>query len=179
MMKLLVIFSFICSTQSMSAEWTHFWNDSYQKVVKAECSENDDLCLRACGEEKSCEFEEGICRDCIGTSLYMTSLFNGMGKIYRSTDTVRSSELLDLIETGDFITLSSKSIYNHVEAFNSKKLKARFQSLCSDGTKYPLVFIAAESGSRLPGEVLYVTCGNHVLKMEQDPEILKDSIDLM
>ena len=134
---------------------------------------------RACGEEKMCEFKEGICRDCIGTSLYMTSLFNGMGSIYRSTEFVRSSELLDLIERGDFITLSSRSIYNHVESFDSDKLKARFQVLCRDGSEYPLVFIAAERGSRLPGDVLYVTCGNEVYKMEQKPSILKDVHGLM
>ena len=51
-MKVMMILSLLFSLNSFAANWSHGWNDSFQKIVTAECAEDDDLCLQGLRRRK-------------------------------------------------------------------------------------------------------------------------------
>ena len=70
---------------------------------------------------------------------------------------VTIDEFLDLLKSGDFASMTSKTIYNHVESYNSEAIKAKFQSLC-DGDEYPTVIFKVNPNTKRPQEAKYVLC---------------------
>lgn len=163
---LITLFS-LSSNEAFAFKIESRWNSEYKKEVVLKCDEveSESLeCYQICGNMKECVVYEPPCKNCIGTSVFMTHLFENIGKSYvNSNQEVSLYEFFLYLNMGNFATISSKSIYNHVTRYDTPDLKNRFKSLCSDisgeeGTEYPNVFLGVESVSRTPMNVLYVSC---------------------
>ena len=148
------------------------WNTQFKKEVVLNCEGNSLECYSICANEKECVVYEKPCKDCIGTSVFMTHLFENIGKSYvNSMYEVSLYEFFKYLNRGLFSTVSSRSIFNHVSKFDNPELKERFMSLCEDSTEYPNVFIGVEPVTRTPNSVMYVSCldnnkNTRVFKME-------------
>lgn len=161
------------------------WNKELKKEVTLSCESNEaDRCHHLCEDEEKCVIPESFCRNCAGTTMYLKNLFTEMGRIYVSirSEEVLLTDLLDFIKTRNFVTLTSKSVYNFVDKFDSLTIRNRFQRLCGGKTEYPIVFLEASPHSRILGKVRYVFCQNEkdedmsysVHEMSNDPDLIKE-----
>lgn len=154
-----IIFSSNILAMNIGTKWNR---TSFEKEVLISCTSSEDyLCIDLCNNEKSCAVTEGYCRDCAGDNLFLKTIFKQLGRTYQNTGSeVSKDDFISYIKEGDFVTVSSKSIYNTIDKFNSSKLKERFRSLCKLPTEYPVVFLDVEHTSRIPTNVKFVTCVN-------------------
>jgi hypothetical protein len=167
----------ISSLSSFSMSITTDWTQDSRKILKLACSEEEVTCEKVC-QKSTCEIEEKVCVDCVGTSITMTFAFQEMGRILHNTgESVDAYFLADLINSKNFITLTSRSLYNLVDRFNSFSLRSKFSSLCDDGTRYPTVFFNKLRSGRM-GSVSAVHCESGVFVMSDDPTIIRDNQDL-
>jgi hypothetical protein len=179
-MKLFGIISlFIFSVNSAFAlDISTLWDKKYRKKLTLSCSRGEaHYCETLCEASKLCVIEEKVCRNCIGTSIYLTHIFKEMGRGYRNSGEREGLDaVIDMLQTGKFVTLTSKSIYNHVTRYNDRKLRAKFQSLCPNGAEYPMVFFDRKRTGKI-GEVRYVACATNgkiqVYAMSTDPEVVE------
>ena len=129
MMKILLIGMTLISSVS-AFEISEGWNEDYNPELTVKCSDLDRFCLELCQNELKCVIPQKVCKDCIGTSVLMTNIFDRMGVGYRNAGTaVDELELVDFIKAGNFVTFTSRSIYNQTDSFDSPSTRARFQSL--------------------------------------------------
>ena len=162
----------ICLSLSLQAfEVKEAWNSRNQKIVSITCFNNTNMCDRLCRDDRQCNIPEPSCTDCVGTSIYMTYLFQEMGRYIRNTHIeLDDYALIDLLDSGRFISLSAKSVYNHVDSFNSFALQRRFRSMCSDGTPHPVVFLD-QNRSGKAGQPIMVWCESGVYEVVNQAEI--------
>lgn len=132
------------------------------------CGEDEYQCEDFCGE-KICKIEEKVCRNCIGSNLLITHIFRDMGRTFRNSgNEISYYEVLETLSTNLFASFTSKSIYNIVERYDSPKLRKKFQSLCDNGTEYPVVIFGINKVSRILDEVKFVLCGDQAFEMSND-----------
>lgn len=117
-----------------------------------------------------------VCRDCIGTSLLVTDIFEGMGVRYKNTGKeIRFDEFVTFLRTGQFVTFSAKSVYNHVDNYDSLNLQMRFNGLCPFEPKNPaIVFFDLRPKSNVLNKVRYVACDQSVFEMDDKALIDND-----
>lgn len=138
-----------------------------------ECSKEERFCLELCNQESQCSIKEKICKNCIGTSILMTNIFEEMGVQYRNNGIeVNPYEFIDFLRKKNFVSFTSRSIFNQTDSFDSPSMKNRFQGLCSGKSEYPVVFFDLKENSNLLKSAKYVTCGSEIFKMTSDPEII-------
>ena len=178
----LLVILILSFPQMTFASWgfNEFGDQNNSPKLKITCDSKDSYCSQICNNESSCEIRQTACRDCIGTSLLMTNIFEDMGISYRSTNEIVSNyELVDFLQLGLFVTFSSKSIYNQTDSYDSDGLRAKFLSLCPLNAENSLVFFSLKNKTRVIDEVKYVICDGVVFKMSDDPDIiLNESIYL-
>lgn len=162
-----------------ATEFSTQWDENYNKKLVISCLSNDFMCREFCGEATKCEFPEKVCRDCIGSSPYITNIFQEMGRTYRNLGyEVNYSQVMDLILKGHFATFTSKSIYNQLGRFDSANLKQKFKSLCPDeDTEYPVVFFKTDVRNRKLGKVQFVTCSSGIYVMSDYADVDIDGED--
>ncbi len=175
-MKTILISMFFISNL-YALEISSGWTSSYEKEIAISCNDGEEnQCNYLCGSDTRCSIVEGYCRDCAGTSLYLKVLFSEMGSRYHNSKrSVDVYDFFDFIVAGDFITISSKSIYNFVTSYNSFELRMRFQELCGYEDPYPIVFL--ESSARQLGQIRYVACnlpqsGLSIMEMEERVDVI-------
>ncbi|MDD4974340.1 MAG: hypothetical protein PHY93_08300 [Bacteriovorax sp.] len=176
-MKLLIAFIFVSLNfiPPAKAGWSasEYWDESYSPKLKIICDKDESLCNQLCNIETGCEINQVVCRDCIGTSILMTNIFEGMGTSYRSTsENISTYEFVDFLKQGMYVTFSSKSIYNQTDSYDSATLKEKFLSLCPENTDNALVFFSLGHASNVLDEVKYVTCDSNIFRMNDNPDIV-------
>jgi hypothetical protein len=168
--SIMIMFSM---SSALSFELLEQWSTDYSPELKATCSSMDQLCLALCDNEFECTIPVKTCKDCVGTSILMTNIFDRMGLGYRNSGKdVDSSELIELIRSGDFVTFTSKSVYNQTDSFDSAPMKARFKTLCPRSVDYPVVFFSLKEKSSIINEVKYVACGSDIYEMTSTPDVI-------
>lgn len=169
--RLLVFTILIFSTNSMAINYESVWTEDFRKNVIMSCSEEEFQCEDLCGQ-KTCEIKEKVCRNCIGSDVYVTHIFRDMGRSFRNLgNEVSYYEVLERLSEGKFATFTSRSIYNQIERFDSVGLRKKFQSLCSNETEYPVVVFKIAEVSRKLEEVQFVICGNQAFEMTDEAVI--------
>lgn len=174
MRKIIVTFIALCIGLAANAlEIETNWSAASEKSLALTCGE-DSTCQQFCDGD-SCVVLEKVCKNCASTSIAMTFAFKEMGRSLVSGDAVDPYALYDLLDSGSFVSLTSRSIYNLVERFNSSALKRRFRSLCNDGTAYPHAFFeTTQSGSI--GAPRMVWCNSGVYALERLNELPIDNL---
>ena len=138
------------------------WNDFFEKEVLLKCKVGDYSCEDFCGKTKECKITEEFCRDCIGTSVYLTYIFNHIGKtIVRTEEEVSLYDFYDLVRSNKFSTLTSSSVYNHVDVFGANDLLTKFENLCFPYyDPNPVLFYEVQKVSRLLGKPKFLVCND-------------------
>lgn len=163
---------FIFSLSSFAVTVETQWSEASEKSLLLTCNENE-VCRQFC-EGASCEVPEKVCKNCVSTSIAMTFAFKEMGRTIVSTEALDAYALVDLLQTKEFVSLTSRSIYNLVERFNSNSLKRKFRSLCADGTAYPHAFFNKTASGEI-GAPQLVWCESGVYRLERLSELPSDS----
>lgn len=159
-------------TSTFAFDINENWNQQNILQLEINCSDGDRFCNDLCHQDESCKIEEKICYNCVGTSLLMNSIFEQMGQKYRNTEVeVSPYELIDFLTQKKFISFTSKSIFNQIDAYDSPLLKNRFQSLCSNQTNYPVVIFELDLKSNSPRTVKYVICSEKIFSMSDQAQI--------
>jgi hypothetical protein len=171
--KLLVIFSFLISSQSSLAEYSISakWNSNKERVINLSCDfDSARICLRTCMDAFECTVPEGLCYNCIGNDLFIVNFYKNLGYTINSTgNALDNSVVTDLLRSRDFITLKSNSIYNIISNYDSKSMKKKFKNLCpnsADGVD-PIVFVKVDR-NRKPTEIAFTLCGSEAYEMTMD-----------
>lgn len=147
----------------LSSVWDVKRNEKFLELV---CGEKDEDCTTVCYGDRVCKYREGYCFNCIGGSLVLSHFFEGVGEIYvNSGEVVSSKEILGLIQSGNFVTITSQSEFNLVYRFNSRELKSRFQKLCHSMSSQPLVFAEVHPESKHIESFPFVQCDDAVYRL--------------
>jgi len=166
-MKFVLLLSIVFSSYSYAYKIESKWSSDYTKSTIVTCSEEEYFCMDLCSEPLECIQPEGYCKDCASTGIFSTNIFKYIGlSIVNSNVRVIDSTVEELIRSKEFITLSSKSIFNHLTRFNSKALQRQFISLCED-TEYPHIIISVTKISRTPINAKYVSCNNGLFELKE------------
>lgn len=162
-------------SMTIKAEWNKV---SFEKELLVGCNQNDSyLCIDLCNSEYSCKVKENYCRNCAGDNIFLKTIFNELGRTYQnSKNKISDDDFISFIKEDNFVTLTSKSIYNTIDKFNSPKLKRKFRSLCENPTEYPIVFLEVNPVSRVPEKVKYVGCSDN--KFESEIYTMKQVYDV-
>lgn len=162
---------------SLAFEVKEIWNQENRLQIEFQCSSIDRFCHDLCHKDDSCKIEEKVCFNCVGTSILMNSIFEQMGLKYRNTqEEVSTYEMIDFFNTKKFVSFTSKSIFNQIEAYDSPALKSRFQSLCPEFVTYPMVIFELNPASSTPRSVKYVICDDKFFRMTDNAEIITNLI---
>lgn len=163
-MKTLILLFATLSMQAFAYQIETSWTDDSKKILRVTC-DGDSICENFCGSQ-ACEIEEKVCKNCVGTSIGMTYAFQEMGRSYIVTEVLDPYFLFDLLKSKKFVSLTSRSLYNLVDRFDSIELRRKFRGLCVDGTRYPHVFFKTQRSGEL-GEIQAVWCEDGVYQMGQ------------
>lgn len=151
-----------------------FWTVEKEKAIKISCDREDPyICDDICDSKKECIVKEGICKNCIGNSLFITNFYKYIGlSIINTGEFLDRDEIVPVLKSNEFVTLTANSIYNTLTEFDSAKMKAQFAKLCPWTTKSgPTVFLKVNSLTREPEGYHYVFC-------DSTPYLLTDRPDL-
>lgn len=168
MIKLILCLFLLVTNSVMAISFEPEWTVDYKKNVIMSCSEDEYQCEDFCGNSR-CEIKEKVCRNCMGSNILISHIFRDMGRSLINTGIeISNYEVLEVFDSKNFATFTSKSIYNIVERFDSLTLRRKFQSLCSNNTKYPIVVFSTEKISRKLDQVKFVICGNQAFEMSNE-----------
>ncbi len=168
MKRLFLILLSLFSLSSLGFTLETQWSMASEKSLKVSCN-NDSVCERFCNGV-GCAVVEKVCKNCVSTSVAMTFAFKEMGRAIVAKEAIDPYSLFDLLESGEFVSLTSRSVYNIVERFNSAALKRRFQALCTDGTQYPHAFFSKTLAGEIDAPQM-VWCDSGVYRLERLTEL--------
>jgi len=162
MKKTLILLTILFSGSALSIELDSRWNYKFEKEVVLTCSQDEYFCEDLCENKERCIIKENVCRDCIGSTPYLTHVFNQIGRSIVSEGIEAPVEdLIELLRDGKFSSISSKSIYNHVDRFGSNKIMSKFESLCDYESQNPVMIFETQEVSKLLGKPKYLICNNN------------------
>ncbi|EQC50255.1 hypothetical protein M899_0339 [Bacteriovorax sp. BSW11_IV] len=168
------LFSFIMilSHNAYSLVFYNQWNQSFEKELVLDCDYGEEsICLEVCNEERLCVVKEEVCQNCVANTAQMSDVFTNMGRTYVNTTEIADIDsVIDLIKSGEFVSINSKSLYNMIYEFDSFELRQNFQSLCPVHVGYPVVIFDKLSNGEM-GKVRYVGCGDTTYVMDHNSGI--------
>ncbi len=163
-----VFFFLLCSfivVNSFALNLSTEWTMESRKMIHVSCEEDETVCQNFCQGHMACMTEEKVCKNCVGTSIAMTYAFQEMGRSIVAGDQLDPYFLFDFLSQKNYVTLTSRSVYNLVDSFDSMSLRRKFRSLCQDGTRYPMVFFNKTEGGEF-GRAQAIWCDSGVFQAE-------------
>jgi hypothetical protein len=151
------------------------WNADLRSQITVECSPLTSVCQQLCNNAKTCVLKNSTCKDCISTGIKMTYFYAAFGKDINSDDNseVTIYEFVDFLLGGNFIAFSANNIYNQFDSAQSDALAQRFKSMCPNGYETPIAFFKIEKRELDIQNAKYVTCGEHIYKLEINSSLLE------
>jgi hypothetical protein len=170
LLTLTLLLSTADASSNKGVEVISYWNLDLQKTVEIHCPENrshndvfgneENLCQSTCSDNSFCLIEEGPFRNAASTNNGISyELFKFMGiHFVNSLERVHPKEVAKLLASRNFVTLTSRSVYNLYHRLDSRTVKRNFQSLCPNFTEYPMVFIEVDDYMRSYKDIKFVLC---------------------
>jgi hypothetical protein len=156
-----LIIGLLVVNSAFSIEVADRWNYKFQKEVIINCTESEYFCDDLCGKKDQCVIKEKVCRDCLGSTVYLTHIFDQIGRSIVASEEAQIEDMIELLETKRFSAITSTSVYNMVDAMGDKKIEKRFASLCpTEEYKNPVVIFETQEVSGLLGRPKLVVCNN-------------------
>ena len=166
MKNALILFTILFSGSALSIEMDARWNYKFEKEVVLTCSEDEFFCEDLCESKDKCVIKENVCRDCIGSTPYLTHVFNQLGKSIVKSDAAQVEDLVELLKTDSFATVNVKSIYNNVDTFGSNKIIDKFGALCDYTSEKPVMVFEVKEVSQLLGKPKFLVCGSEIFHVD-------------
>ena len=166
MKKSFILIFLLTAANSWSLEIKSGWNFKFEKEVTLACSEDEYFCDDFCDNRKKCIIKEEICRDCIGPTPYLTHVFNQLGKSIVKSEKAYEEDVLELLGSKNFASINKKSVYNHVDRFNSPRTKEKFEALCDFQVPNPVILFETENISKKLGKPKFLICGDSFFHMD-------------
>ncbi len=159
------------------------WESDYKKYLTLKCGEKNRVCRNIC-KANICKIEEKECFNCVGTSIFMTNLFQELGRTITSnlSSYYTKGKIYEAIE-GNKIFMTSKSIYNIYSKYNSRKVQRQFSKLCrTKSVEDPILVIDVFEGTNEPYQPSFVICQDkegykvHEMQVDSDIEVRRNSV---
>jgi hypothetical protein len=166
MKNALILFTILLSGSALSIELDSRWNYKFEKEVILTCSEDEFFCEDLCESKDSCVIKESVCRDCIGSTPYLTHVFNQLGRAIVKSDEAQVEDLVELLKSEHFSTITSKSVYNHVDRYGTDKLADKFGALCDFTADKPVMVFEVKEVSNLMGTPKFLVCGSEIFHVD-------------
>jgi hypothetical protein len=150
------------------------WTDSFQKELHLSCHSGAMICEKICDAPFLCTIEEGLCHDCIGTSLKMYHIFSEIGRSIQRVISSPWEEFIIFILAKRFVTFTTKDAFNLIDGYNSLSVREKFESLCPDESLSQILFFEVHPISRKLDSPKYIYCSfqEHVEIYEARDSIL-------
>lgn len=155
------------------------WTDKFRKELVMQCLQRDNTCLSTCQKLNECVFPEGICRDCIGTSVRFSRMIDELGNLIQNDGSYAPlNRVLDLVTSGNFVTLVPNDPYNVIDGVNAVRAIKKFEDLCPVGSQKQILFLSVDRDSRKIERPEVVICDfygrSYFYGITSDPEVLID-----
>ncbi|TDJ07851.1 MAG: hypothetical protein E2O68_03025 [Deltaproteobacteria bacterium] len=161
-----ILITILLSGSALSVELDARWNYKFEKEVVLTCSEDEFFCEDLCESKEKCIIKENVCRDCIGSTPYLTHVFNQLGRSIVKTDEAQVEDLVELLKSNHFAAITSKSVYNHVDRFGTEKIADKFGALCDFTAKNPVMVFEVKKVSKLLGAPKFLVCGSEIFHVD-------------
>jgi hypothetical protein len=148
----------------------------FRDTLALYCNPNELLCLRVCGDSTSCVKEQELCYNCLGTSNPLLRIvFTEIDRLYRGTASVVGFTVTAHTIFADHIFIAARSIYNFYTPVDNAIIRARFQELCKNDTRDPII-VMGKNAYNEPNSIKYIICnqneGDHgMYVLEYDPQV--------
>jgi hypothetical protein len=158
---MVILAGFLVIKPAFSLEVTDRWNHKFQKEVVVTCEESEYFCEDLCEKKEQCILKEKVCRDCIGSTIYLTHVFDQIGRSIVASEEAQFEDMIELLGSNNFSVISSNSVYNMVDALGDKNIEKRFASLCpSQEFSRPTIIFEVKEVSGLLGKPKLIVCNN-------------------
>lgn len=156
----------------------------FQDSVTLYCRADESLCLKICGDEKSCWKEQELCFNCLGTGNFaLRTVFTAIERLYQNTLKTLETEDVEKVFKQDHVFVAARSIYNFYLDLNDEKIRNLFQSLCPFHSTQPLVVLGKNSLNE-PIQIKYIVCEDPVTQnhdmyaLEYRPQVIIENDQL-
>lgn len=139
-MKSILLFLILFSSQVFGAEFLDKWTETLNHELVLNCSEEEGLCQNICNKADQCKIKQTTCRDCIGTNLFMSHIFQSFLESYSLTGRELSeAEVSDYLIKNKFVSISGSSPFNVFDDVGSNRFERQLTSLCGGMDSFPLL----------------------------------------
>ena len=181
-MKAFLIFLISCTSGLHAQVFTINWNENFQKEIMMTCSAEEVFCEKFCSAASTCLFQEGFCRDCIGTSLRLNHILSELGQsIQNSGERADVPSFMSLLKSQQLISLTAQDVYNVIDPIQSIKTLKKFEALCPGESLSQIMFIRVNPKSRRleKPEMVYCDFGDHVelYRLFSQPKVIIQDIN--
>lgn len=172
---LTLIFIMVIPKYSFSAEFAGNWTQELEHELVVSCLEGELLCRDLCNKNE-CRIKQTICRDCIGTSIFMAQIFQSFTEAYSLTGRELSdSETIQFLKTKKLVSIETNSPFNVFDDSNSLKFDRNLSRMCGGFGSFPLLLgTLGKSGSieSLNYLVCHTEDGARVMELAHSPEVV-------
>lgn len=176
-MKVVFLFLFFINVAGAAVKIDVRWTENFRKELVVSCDLREGACRSLCQKDSSCVFPESACRDCIGTGLRMSHLIEELGNTIQNDGQYADlNRVLDLVVSGNFVSLIPNDPYNVIDGVNSLRGLRKFEALCPVGSKKQILLLSVDPDTRKPGAPEFVVCDfygrSYFYGVTSDPSVL-------
>ena len=108
------------------------------------CAPHESFCRELCGESE-CSMDTNLCKDCVGSSLFLTELYRSVGRSLLPAEQVPQSEVISSLKTTPMMVVDRRFFLNIQEDYNSFDFKEYYARLCNYEDEMPILFVPLRS----------------------------------
>ena len=109
--------------------------------VNVSCLPSENECLSLCDQKSECVIETNLCRDCMGSSLFMTELYRSLGRSLLPEKKLSTENILKALKEKQMMVIDRRFFLNIIEDSNSFDFKEYYSLLCDYQDKMPILFV--------------------------------------
>jgi hypothetical protein len=151
------------------------WNQQLRKEIDVSCSLHEEECIHFCAGHQACKMEEKFCRDCIGTSLWMSHLLDSLGReITNKKIHFPIKDFFKNLKGDKYIAMTPDDIYNVIDPYRSIHVYNKFAALCPEESLSQIIFLSTGLDRKIgKAEVIYCNYinGHAFYELDSSPDL--------
>lgn len=176
-MKIFFLLFVLVGSAQAAVKFDVRWTETFRKELVITCQTRDNTCLSVCQKTSECVIKEGACRDCIGTSVRFSRMIDELGNLIQNDGSYAPlNRVLDLVTSGNFVSLVPNDPYNVIDGINSVRGIKKFEDLCPVGSQKQILLASVDVDSRKIDKPEVVICDfygrSYFYGITSDPEVL-------
>ncbi len=108
--------------------------------VEVKCNPSEESCLSLCQGELECVLDTALCRDCLGSSLFLTELYRSLGRSLLPSHELSIEKLFEDLKDKKLMVIDRRFFLNIFEDHNSFDFKEYYSLLCGHQDSMPILF---------------------------------------